>query len=91
MLARQHVLMPYSDRALTNWDGILATVLAVPIGLAWAVLEIVGGTLGCERNTGSCGPRLLPLPGGIAMIVLVAFVLGRVLNRLIARWRAAAH
>lgn len=83
--------MSYSDRTLTNWGGIVATVLAVPIGLIWMFVEIVGGTMGCEGNTGPCGPRLLPLLGGIAVIVLAAFVLGRVLNRLIARWRTGAH
>lgn len=82
--------MAYSHRAPTNWGGIVATVLAVPVGLIWTFVEIVGGAMGCEGNTGPCGPRLLPLLGGIAVIVLVAFVFGRVLNRLIARWRRAA-
>ena len=66
-------------------------MLAVPIGLIWTVVEIVGGTMGCEGNTGPCGLRLLPLLGGIALIVLAGFPLGRVLNRLIARWRTTAN
>lgn len=66
-------------------------MLAVPIGLIWAFVEIIGGTMGCKGNAAPCEPRLLPLRGGIAVILLVAFVLGRVLNRLIARWRATAR
>ena len=80
--------MAYRDRPKSNWGAIVATVVAVPAGLLWVFVEMVGGTMGCEGNAGPCGPGLLRLLGGIAIISIAGVILGRLLNRIIERGRS---
>jgi hypothetical protein len=73
----------YLDRSSRNWGALVGAAFAVPAAFYWMVVEVVGGALVCESVDGPCGPSLIGFLVGLAVIALVAFGVGWILNRTI--------
>ncbi len=72
--------MSYLKKNDRNWGVLIATLLAVPLGFAWAAVSLIGGTLVCSDEAAHCSGGAVPLMCGIAIIAAVATVVGWLIN-----------
>jgi hypothetical protein len=72
--------MSYRQQSPRNWGVAVACLVAVPLGFAWTVISIIGGSLVCADAAAHCDGVVWPLVQGVVLIAVAATALGWVVN-----------
>jgi hypothetical protein len=76
--------MSYLDKSNRNWGMLIATMLAVPLGMAWTAVSLIGGSLVCADQAAHCSGVVWPLVCGIAIIAAGAMILAGLINWIVS-------